>query len=129
MTTSNTAIKLVACAWLLLLTAIVLGGYACPRCDTQEDTMASEESTVCYQHLVQINVTKYESEPLGGTWLEPVRNESYQVTTGSWAISGITDEEGTIAIPMCSEKKYRVDISNRTLWLYPHESSYKVMLR
>ena len=125
--TSNTAVKLVACAWLLLLTAIVLGGYACPRCN--DSVVALGDPGLCNQHLVQINVTRYASEPMGNAWLEPVRNESYQVSIGSRVTAGTTDGEGTFAIPMCPTEKYRIDVSNKTIWLYPHESNYQVMLK
>lgn len=127
--TSNTAVKLVACVWLLLLTTIVLGGYACPRCNDVEPLVAIGDPGLCNQHLVQINVTRYAFEPMGNAWLEPVRNESYQVSSGNRVIAGTTDGEGTFAIPMCPMEKYRIDVSNKTIWLYPHESNYQVMLK
>lgn len=125
---SDTAIKLVVGAWMLLMTAVVLGGYACPQC---EDPVPCTTSgcRLCEEHLVQVNISQYMFEPMGNAWLEPVRNEPYQISLGDRTTAGITDAEGGFVVPLCPTEKYRLEVSGKTIWLYPHESNYRVMLK
>lgn len=125
---SDLAAKVVVVSWMLLMTVLVVGGYTCPsRCDDTPTILMKYEP--CEEHLVRVDVTRYMFEPMGRSWLEPIRNESYQISVENITVSGITDAKGEFVISACPTKKYRLEISDRTVWLYPSQSRYRVMLK
>lgn len=120
--------------WLVILSFAVIGlqndaGVQKSTVQPQETHLEAIAAGFCHQHYVKIKITNYTYEPMGLAWLENVTGKPYQITSGNFTIAGNTDENGVLTAPLCPSVKYKIEVANRTVLIYPSENDYQVMLR